>query len=162
DAEEAFPRDAWRRCAEFGIQGLPVPEEYGGSEADALTVVVGLESLGYGCKDNGLIFALNAQMWASEVPLVRFGTAEQKRRYLPGLCDGSLIAAQGMSEPGSGSDAFSLATRAVRRGETYVLTGSKTFVTNAREANVVLVYATTDPREGVAGVCAFVIDRGAQ
>ena len=147
-------------CAAFGIQGLPVPEKYGGSGADVLTVALALEELGYGCKDNGLIFALNAQMWAFEVPLARFGTEEQKRRYLPGLCDGSLIAAQAMSEPGSGSDAFSLATRAERRGNAFVLTGSKTFVSNGPEADVFLVYATIDPSQGFAGLCGFLIDRG--
>ena len=136
-----------------------MPKEFGGAEADALTIALALETLGYGCKDNGLIFALNAQMWACEVPLVRFGTEEQKRRYLPQLCDGTLIAAQAMSEPGSGSDAFGLATRAVRRGNVYALTGSKTFVTNAPEADVFLVYATTDPGQSIAGLCAFVIDR---
>jgi L-prolyl-PCP dehydrogenase len=161
DAEAAFSRQAWRRCAEFGIQGLPVPNEFGGADADALTIALALEMLGYGCKDNGLIFALNAQMWACEVPLVRFGTEDQKRRYLPGLCDGTLIAAQAMSEPGSGSDAFGLATRAVRRGNAYALTGSKTFVTNAPEADVFLVYATTDPGQSLAGLCAFIVDRGA-
>ena len=90
----------------FRPAGSAGPEEYGGAGADALTTMVALEALGYGCTDNGLIFSLNAQMWACETPIVRFGTEEQKRRYLPGLCDGSLIAAHGMSEPGSGSDAF--------------------------------------------------------
>jgi alkylation response protein AidB-like acyl-CoA dehydrogenase len=161
DLNEAFSREAWRRCAAFGIQGLPVPEEYGGTAADAVTIAAALEALGYGCKDNGLVFALNAQLWAVEVPLVRFGTEEQKRRYLPGLSDGSLIAAQAMTEPGSGSDAFSLKTRAVRRDDAFVLTGSKTFVTNAPEAELLLVYASTDPASGFAGVSAFLVERGA-
>jgi alkylation response protein AidB-like acyl-CoA dehydrogenase len=160
DAEAAFSREAWRRCAEFGIQGLPVPKAFGGGDADALTIVLALETLGYGCKDNGLIFALNAQMWACEVPLARFGTKEQKRRYLPRLCDGTLIAAQAMTEPEAGSDAFGLATRAVHRGDAYVLTGSKTFVTNAPEADIFLIYATTDPAQRVAGLCGFVVERG--
>ncbi|MDQ3091102.1 MAG: acyl-CoA dehydrogenase family protein [Actinomycetota bacterium] len=160
DAEHAFSVAAWRECAEIGIQGLPVPEEYGGSGADAMTIMLALEALGYGCKDNGLIFALNAQMWACEVPLVRFGSEEQKRRHLPGLCDGSTIGAQGMSEPESGSDAMSLTTTAEKRGDGYVLNGRKTFVTNAPEADFLLVYASTDPGMGFAGLSAFLIGRG--
>lgn len=107
DARQEFPREAWRRCAAFGVQGLPVPEAYGGTDADPLTIALAMESLGHGCEDNGLLFALNAQMWSCQIPLVRFGTEAQKQRYLPGLCDGSLIAGHAMSEPGSGSDAFS-------------------------------------------------------
>lgn len=160
DAEHAFPRDAWRACADVGIQGLPVPEEYGGSAAPATTIILALEALGYGGSDNGLVFALNAQMWAFEVPLVKFGDEAQKRRYLPGLCDGSIVAAQAMSEPGSGSDAFSLKSTAERRGDDFVLNGSKTFVTNAPEADVMLIYASTDPGAGFAGLSAFLVERG--
>ena len=159
DEEHEFSFEAWKKCAAFGIQGLPVPEDYGGQGADATTVMLALEAFGYGCKDNGLIFALNAQMWACEIPLVRFGTDEQKRRYLPGLCDGSLIAAQGMTEPDSGSDAFSLATAAEKAEDHYVLNGRKTFVTNGPQADVFLVYATTDRSSGFAGLCVFIVDR---
>ena len=88
DAESSFPREAWKKCAAFGLQGLPVSERYGGSGADALTIVGAMEALGYGCRDNGLIFSLNAQMWSCETPIARFGSEGQKGRYLPGLCDG--------------------------------------------------------------------------
>jgi alkylation response protein AidB-like acyl-CoA dehydrogenase len=159
DAGHAFSAEAWRRCAEVGIQGLPVPEEYGGSAAGATTIVLALEALGHGCTDNGLIFSLNAQMWACEIPLVTFGTEEQKRRYLPGLCDGSVIGAQAMTEPGAGSDAMGLTTTAERRGDRYVLNGGKTFATNAPEADVLLVYGSTDRSKGFAGLAAFVLDR---
>jgi alkylation response protein AidB-like acyl-CoA dehydrogenase len=161
DSEGTFFRDAWQKCADFGIQGLPVPEEYGGSDADALTIVAALEALGYGCADNGLIFSLNAQMWACELPIVRFGTEEQKRLYLPGLSDGSLIAAHGMTEPDSGSDAFSLRTTAEKRGDRYILNGSKTFVTNGPIADVFVIFATTDPGRGIMGLCAFLVPRDA-
>ena len=159
DAEMTFDAKAWQRCAEFGIQGLPVPREYGGQGADALTVMIAMEALGYGCRDNGLLFSMNAQMWACEIPIARYGTEEQKRRYLPGLCDGSLIAAHGMSEPGSGSDAFALATTAERRDDSFVLNGSKTFVTNAPVSDLFIVFATTDRSLGFAGLCAFLIER---
>jgi alkylation response protein AidB-like acyl-CoA dehydrogenase len=159
DRAGTFSRSAWERCAGFGLQGLPVPEEYGGSGADATTIMAALEGLGYGCTDNGLIFSLNAQMWSCELPLVTFGTEEQKREYLPRLCDGSLIAGHCMSEPGAGSDAFSLATKAEADGDAYVLNGSKTFVTNAPESGLFLVFATTDRTRGIGGLCAFLVER---
>ena len=159
DAQSSFAEQEWRKCAELGIQGLPVPSEYGGQGADPLTIVVAMEALGYGCKDNGLIFSLNAQMWACETPIVLFGTEEQKRTYLPAMCDGSLVAAHGMTEPGSGSDAYSLATTAEPRGDSWILNGSKSFVTNAPIADLFVVFATTDPKKGWAGLCGFLIER---
>jgi alkylation response protein AidB-like acyl-CoA dehydrogenase len=161
DARSSFAEEEWHKCAKLGIQGLPVPSEYGGQGADPLTIMVAMEALGYGCRDNGLIFSLNAQMWACEMPILLFGTEEQKRTYLPGLCDGSLVAAHGMTEPGSGSDAFSLSTTAEKRGERWVLNGSKTFVTNAPIADLFVVFATTDRKKGWAGLCAFLIEREA-
>jgi alkylation response protein AidB-like acyl-CoA dehydrogenase len=98
-------------------------------------------------------------MWAIETPVLRFGTDEQKRRYLPKLCDGSAIGAHGISEPDSGSDAFALRTRAERRGDRYVLNGSKTFVTNAPVADLFLVFATVDRRKGMWGITGFLIDK---
>ena len=105
DAGEFSP-EAWRACAKFGIQGLPVPAELGGGGADILTTVLVMEALGYGCHDNGLIFSLNAQMWSLELPLVKFGTPAQQQAYLPGLMSGDLIGVHAMTEPDSGSDAF--------------------------------------------------------
>jgi hypothetical protein len=159
DESHEFSHEAWKKCADFGIQGLPIPEAYGGQGADPLTMVLGMEALGYGCRDNGLIFSLNAQMWSCEVPIVRFGSDEQKQRYLPGLCDGSIIGIQGMSEPDSGSDAFSLATLARRDGAEFVLNGSKTFITNAPVADVFVVFASSDRSKGAFGISAFLIDR---
>lgn len=161
DSEASFPRTAWRKCAELGIQGLPVPAEYGGLGAPATTIAAALQGLGYGCADNGLIFSLNAQMWACELPIVRFGSEQQKRQYLPGLCDGSLIASHAMTEPGSGSDAFALATTAKQTAEGWILNGSKTFATNAPDSDLFVVFATTDRRLGFAGLCAFLVARGA-
>jgi alkylation response protein AidB-like acyl-CoA dehydrogenase len=160
DADEAFDPEAWKKCAAVGIQGLPVPEAYGGGGADPLTVMVAMEALGYGCRDNGLLFSLNAHVWSCEMPLVTFGTEEQKERYLPGLCDGSLIGVQAMTEPGSGSDAFALTTTAIPGDDGYRLTGTKTFITNAPVADVFVVFATTDRARGLAGLCAFLVDRG--
>ena len=118
EREEAgeFSPEAWRACAKFGIQGLPVPAELGGGGADILTTVLVMEALGYGCHDNGLIFSLNAQMWSLELPLVKFGTPAQQQAYLPGLISGDLIGVHAMTEPDSGSDAFSMRTRVERAG----------------------------------------------
>lgn len=159
DASGTFPRDLFRRCGEFGIQGLPVPSEYGGSGQDLMTSLRAMESLGYACRDNGLVFSLNAQMWAVQLPLVRFGTEAQKRRYLPGLCRGERVAAHAISEPGAGSDVMSMRTRARREGDTYVLNGAKTFVTNGPAADVVLAFATVNPAAGVAGITGFLVER---
>jgi alkylation response protein AidB-like acyl-CoA dehydrogenase len=160
DRTGSFSREAWAKCASLGLLGLPIPREYGGAGADAVTTLVALEALGYGCTDNGLIFSINAQLWACATPIARYGSDEQKRRYLPGLCDGSLIAAHGMSEPGSGSDAFAMTTVAERTDAGYVLNGSKTFVTNAPESDVFVVFATIDRTAGFAGVTGFVVENG--
>jgi alkylation response protein AidB-like acyl-CoA dehydrogenase len=160
DRAEEFSWEGWKKCAGFGIHGLPVPEEYGGSGADILTTVVGMEALGYGCKDNGLIFSINAHMWTSEIPLLTFGTAEQKQRFLPRLSSGEIVGAHAITEPSSGSDAYSLKTRAERRGNCYVLNGSKTFITNAENADVITVFANVDPSRGAAGITGFIIERG--
>jgi alkylation response protein AidB-like acyl-CoA dehydrogenase len=160
DKEGSFSRELWRECAQFGIQGLPFPEQYGGNNADVLTTMLTMEGLGYGCRDNGLIFGINAQMWSVQMPILTFGTEQQKEKYLPGFCRGDLIGAHGMSEPDAGSDAFSLRTRAVRRDGGYVLNGSKTFVTNAPNCDVALVFATVDPAKKMLGVTGFLIEKG--
>ena len=164
DRHEHFPRAQWHKCAEFGVLGLPFAEGYGGAEADILTTMLVMEGLGYGGKDNGLLFALNAQMWAVQHPISEFGTPEQKARWLPRLIGGEIIGAHGMSEPDSGSDAYSLRSRAetcTRNGETgYVLNGTKTFVTNAPVADLAVVFASTAPEKGSWGISAFVVETG--
>jgi alkylation response protein AidB-like acyl-CoA dehydrogenase len=159
DRQGEFSRENWSKCARFGIQGLPVPEEYGGSGSDAITTMIAMEGLGYGCRDNGLIFAINAHMWAVELPILTFGTQSQKGKYLPRLCSGEWIGAHGMTEPDSGSDAYSLRTRAERMDGGYVLNGTKMFVTNAPMADVAVVFATVDPSKGMAGVTAFILEK---
>ena len=160
DREGAFSHELWRECARFGIQGLPFPERYGGGNADILTTMLTMEGLGYGCKDNGLIFGINAQMWSVQMPIFTFGTEQQKDKYLPGLIGGEIIGAHGMSEPDSGSDAFSLRARAVRSGGGYVLNGTKTFVTNAPNCDLALVFATVDPNRKMLGVTGFLVEKG--
>jgi hypothetical protein len=153
-----FPAEAWRACARFGIQGLPVPAELGGAGSDILTTSLVMEALGYGCHDNGLLFSLNAQMWSVELPLVTFGTPAQQRAYLPGLVSGDMIGGHAMTEPGSGSDALRMRTHAERRGDHYVLNGTKQYITNAPVADVLLVYASDAGRPGLVGLSAFLLD----
>ena len=159
DKDSIFPRDLWEKCAEFGVQGAAFPEQYGGANADILSTMMIMEGLGYGCKDSGLIFALNGQMWTVQMPILRFGTDDQKDRYLPKLCSGQWIGAHGMTEPDSGSDAFSLGTTAELKGDHYVLNGTKTFSTSASVANMFLVFANVDKRKGFMGVTGFLIEK---
>lgn len=159
DAAHQFSAAAWKRCAEVGLTGLIAPEELGGQGADALLAALALEALGEACEDNGLLFSLNAHLWSCVHPLVVFGTDEQRRRYLPGLCDGSVIGVQAMSEPASGSDAYAMSTRATLDGDTYVVHGGKTYVTNAPVAGLFVVFAQTDPAAGALGTVALIVER---
>ena len=159
DRNGTFNRDGWTKCGELSIPGLTVPEAYGGKGLDALTTVGALERLGYACRDNGLVFSLNAHMWTACMPLVAFGTEEQKRRFLPGLCSGKLIGGNAMTEPDSGSDAYALRTTAVRKGDRYILNGSKTFVTNGPVADLIVTFATVDKSKGMSGVSAFLVEK---
>lgn len=154
-----FNVDGWDKCADFGIQGLPVPEEYGGLGLDILTCVATMEGLGYGSRDSGLLFALNSHIWTCESPILNFGTAYQKEKYLPDLCKGSLKGGHAMTEPNSGSDAFSMKCKAVKVGDRYILNGTKMFITNAPIADLLLVFAVTDPNKGFAGISAFIVEK---
>jgi alkylation response protein AidB-like acyl-CoA dehydrogenase len=160
DRHGVFPDDAWRKCAQIGLTGLPVPPEHGGAGADATTIMAALEALGYGCRDNGLIFSLGAHLWAGATPIARFGTERQRCRYLPAACDGSLVIAHAATEPDAGSDPAHLTTTASPEAEGgYRLRGRKTFVTNAPVAGLFVVLATTDPARGFAALRTFLVDR---
>jgi alkylation response protein AidB-like acyl-CoA dehydrogenase len=136
DRSGDFDRDAWRRCAEFGVLGMPVPKAFGGLGLGLTELIAVMEGLGFGTRDQGLLFSLNAHLWTNTMPILTFGTDEQKRRYLPPLGDGTLVGANAASEPDAGSDIFSMRTRATREGDVYVLNGTKTFVTNAPVADL--------------------------
>ena len=160
DREAIFSRELWKKCADLGIQGFAFPARYGGNEADIISTMLLMEGLGYGCKDSGLIFAINGQMWTVQMPILRFGSDAQKDKYLPKLCSGEWIGAHGMTEPGSGSDAFGLSTTARLEGDHYVLNGTKTFSTSAPVADVFIVFATVDKRKGFMGVTGFIVEKG--
>lgn len=160
DDAAQFPHKAWLRCAEFGVQGLPIPEAFGGQGADLLTTALVLESIGYGCQDNGLLFTINAHLWSCAVPIWKFGDGQQRRRYLPPLCNGSMVGLQAVTEADSGSDAFAVSTKAVPDGNDYVLNGSKIFITNAPVADVLIVLAGAGRPGSTADLCAFIVERG--
>lgn len=159
DWREEFNREGWQKCGEFGAIGLPIPRQYGGSGADILTTIYGLEALGYGCKDNGLIFAINAHIWACEIPILTFGTEAQKQKYLPKLCKGELIGAHAASEPDAGSDIYSLKTTAQRQGDKYILNGTKNWVTNGPVADLNIVFANVTPEKGKRGITGFLVEK---
>lgn len=161
DREAVFDREGWNKCAELGIQGLLVPEEFGGLGTDALTAAYALESLGYACRDNGLLFSLNAHIWTSIMPILTVGSDEQKRKYLPGLCDGSLIGANATSEPDAGSDVYSMRTTAEKKGDKYYVSGSKIFVSNGPVADLIILFATVDRDAGRRGISAFIVEKDA-
>ncbi len=160
DDAQLFARDLWQRCADFGVLGWCMPAAYGGSGLDIVTTVRLLEAIGCGCRDNGLTLGLNGQIWAVQEPLLRFGSDAQKQRYLPQLCSGAMLGAHCMSEPDAGSDAFSLRTRAEKRGDGYVLNGHKSYIGLSPEAGLCLVFATTAPALGRWGISAFLVERG--
>ena len=159
DARSEFPRDKWLACAEFGVQGLVIPTSYGGSGLDILSAVLVMERLGYGCKDNGLLLSINVNIWNCAVPILHFGTEDQKNAYLPGLANGSLIGAYGMTEPDSGSDAFSLRTTAEEHDGFYILNGTKTLITNAPCADIVVAFAKIRGRTGPGAISCFLIEK---
>jgi alkylation response protein AidB-like acyl-CoA dehydrogenase len=159
DQQEKFNLEGWQKCGEWGIMGLPIPQEYGGKELDSLTTIYALEGLGYGCKDNGLLFSIAAHTWACEIPLLTFGTPEQKLKYLPKLVKGELIGAHAVTEPEAGSDVYSLQTTAQKEGDKYILNGSKMFVTNGAIANFILVFANIQPERGKRGITCFLVEK---
>lgn len=158
DASEQFNLDAWRQCAAFGVLGMPVPQQYGGLGLGLSALLAVMEGLGYGTRDQGLLFSLNAHLWTNSIPILTYGTEDQRKQFLPGLCNGSRIGANAASEPDAGSDIFAMRTRATRDGDSYVLNGTKMFVTNATVANLFVVYATIDPALRETGITGFIVE----
>ncbi len=154
-----FDRDSWRILGEIGMPGLAIPREFGGRGLSALDTLLALEALGYASRDNGLNFSLCAHLLACAVPLWLYGSEDLRSRYLQGLSDGTWIAANAMSEPGSGSDAFRMETQALCVKDGYKVQGTKSFVSNGPVADMVLLYAATDASRGfLGGISAFWLD----
>lgn len=154
DRDAEFPRDLFARAGEqLRLQGLAVPEDLGGRGLDPLTTACVLEQFGYSCDDAGLVFSICAHLLASSVPIAAFATDEQKSRWFPALCDGSVVAVNGMTEPGAGSDINALQTRAVRDGDggDWILNGHKALATNGPAGDVAVVFAVTDAEAPLSG-----------
>lgn len=157
DETDTFPRDLVRKMGHLGLMGLPIPEEYGGVGADFLSYMLAIEEISYASAALGVILAVHTSV--GSFPILYFGTEEQKQRYLPKLTSGEHIGAFALTEPGAGSDAGGIRTRAVRDGDHYVLNGNKIFITNGGEADVYCVFAVTDAKRGSRGVTAFLVDK---
>ena len=157
DRENQFPQEMWRRFGDMGLLGITVPEEYGGSGLGYLAHVVAMEEISRGSASVGLSYGAHSNLCVSQIN--RNGTPEQKAKYLPKLISGEHIGALAMSEPNAGSDVVSMKLRADRRGDHFVLNGSKMWITNGPDAHVYVIYAKTEPELGPHGITAFIVER---
>ena len=158
DRTNTFPRDLWPKLGELGVLGVTVAEEYGGAGLGYLAHCVAMEEISRGSASVGLSYGAHSNLCVNQIH--RNGNAEQKQRYLPKLVSGEHVGALAMSEPNSGSDVVSMRTRADKKGDRYVLNGSKMWITNGPVAETFVVYAKTDPTAGARGITAFIVEKG--
>ncbi|PFN57107.1 acyl-CoA dehydrogenase [Bacillus cereus] len=156
DEEERFDRELFNQMAELGLTGIPWPEEYGGIGSDYLAYVIAIEELSRVCASTGV--TLSAHTSLAGWPIFKFGTEEQKQKFLRPMAEGKKIGAYGLTEPGSGSDAGGMKTIAKRDGDHYILNGSKIFITNGGIADIYVVFALTDPESKQRGTSAFIVE----
>jgi isovaleryl-CoA dehydrogenase len=158
DREDRMPPGMFRQLGSLGILGVTVPEAYGGAGADLLAGVLTIEEIARASASIALSYGAHANLCTHN--LYRNGTEDQRRRYLPGLCDGTLVGALALTEPNAGSDSVAIETSARRDGDDYVLNGTKMFITNGSVADVLIVYAKTTPAAGAHGITAFIVESG--
>lgn len=162
DREASFPEDLWAECGKMNLFSVPFAENHGGCGSDYLTTVLCVEALSYACRDSGLVHSILTQVMCGIV-LDIYGSKEQKQKYLPRICTGASIAAQAATEADAGSDVFSMRTNAVKKGDSYVLNGTKMYISNGPIADVILVLALTNPkRKGFASHSMFLVEKGNQ
>ncbi len=160
DLNAEFSTEIWQKLGAMGLLGLPFPEEYGGSGADVVTCCIAGEALGHAGVDSGHTLAMGAHTYLCTDTLYQHATEEQKMRYIPKLATGEWIGCMGLTEPGAGSDAASMQATAVKKGDRWILNGSKTFITNAPIADLCVVYATVDKSKKHGGISAFIVEKG--
>jgi isovaleryl-CoA dehydrogenase len=158
DRDNEFPMDLWRKFGDLGVLGITVEEEYGGAGMGYLEHVVAMEEISRGSASVGLSYGAHSNLCVNQIR--RNGSEAQRRDFLPKLISGEHVGALAMSEPGAGSDVVGMRTRAEKRGDRYVLNGSKMWITNGPDADVLVVYAKTDPQAGPQGITAFLIEKG--
>ena len=157
DRTDAFPRDLWPRFGDLGLLGITVSEEYGGAGLGYLAHAVTMEEISRGSASVGLSYGAHSNLCVNQI--FRNGNDDQKRRYLPKLINGENVGALAMSEPEAGSDVVSMALRAEKRGDRYVLNGTKMWITNGPEADTLVIYGKTDPKSGAHGITAFLVEK---
>ena len=158
DETNDFPADLWRKMGDLGLLGITVEQDYGGSGMGYLEHVVAMEEVSRGSASVGLSYGAHSNLCVNQIR--RNGTDAQKRRYLPKLISGEHVGALAMSEPGAGSDVVSMRLRAERKGDRFVLNGTKMWITNGPDADTLVVYAKTDPDAGPRGITAFLVEKG--
>ena len=158
DRTNQFPMDLWRKFGDLGVLGITVPEEYGGAGLGYLEHAIAMEEISRASASVGLSYGAHSNLCVNQIKLN--GTEAQKRRYLPKLVSGEHVGALAMSEPGAGSDVVSMKLRADKRGDRYVLNGTKMWITNGPDADTLVVYAKTDPAAGSKGMTAFLVEKG--
>src|SRR5512139_3907373 len=158
DRTDQFPMELWRRLGDLGVLGITVPEEYGGADMGYLAHIVAMEEISRASASVGLSYGAHSNLCVNQIK--RNGNAAQKQKYLPKLISGEHVGALAMSEPGAGSDVVSMQTRAEKKGDRWILNGTKMWITNASEAETLVIYAKTDPAAGARGITAFLVEKG--
>jgi len=157
DKTKEFPWENFRKLAAQGYLGMAIPEKYGGAGADYVSYAIVVEELARACATTAVIYEVHNSLHSDAI--LHFGTEEQKKKYLPLLCRGERLGAYALTEPGAGSNAANIKTKAVRKGDHYVLSGTKTFITNGGQADQYIVMAVTDPAKGSKGISAFIVEK---
>ena len=158
DRENAFPNELWPEMGEMGLLGITVAEEFGGTGMGYLAHTIAVEEIARASASISLSYGAHSNLCVNQIKLN--GSPEQKAKYLPGLCAGTAVGALAMSEEGAGSDVVGMKLRAEKRGDNYILNGNKYWITNAPDADTLVVYAKTDPEAGSKGITAFIVERG--